>query len=118
MRGGSSLKVGAQGAKINKAVTATHYLRGVPCPSPPLDDDDDDGCDDGHGNGNLNLVTLSGSLQKDLSTDNIETTNQQKQFPKRESARTMGKFFTAHSSYPVQCVFNGPFSPSCLPLIS
>ena len=27
--GGSSLKVGAQGAKINKAVTATHYLRGV-----------------------------------------------------------------------------------------
>ena len=29
MRGGSSLKVGSQGAKINKAVTATHYLRGV-----------------------------------------------------------------------------------------
>ena len=27
--GGSSLKVRAEGAKINKAVTATHYLRGV-----------------------------------------------------------------------------------------
>ena len=62
------------------------------------DDDDEDGGDDGHGNGNLILFTLSGSLQKDLSTNRVETTNQQKQFPKRESARTMGKLFTAHSS--------------------
>ena len=62
------------------------------------DDDDEDGGDDGHGNGNLILFTLSGLLQKDLSTNRVETTNQQKQLPKRESARTMGKLFTAHSS--------------------
>ena len=97
MRGGSSLKVGAQGAKINKAVTATHYLTGRGALLLLLDDDDDeDGGDDGHGNGKLILFICQG--QKDLSTNRVETTNQQKQFPKRESARTMGKLFTAHSS--------------------
>ena len=58
------------------------------------DDDDEDGGDDGHGNGNLILFTLSGLLQKDLSTNRVETTNQQKKIiSKKGICQNHGKAF-------------------------